>query len=61
MHKRPSLLEAKALLNQHAPDVMKEYYTLIGTHGEFFAARYLVDIVDHYNHITSVTAQANSS
>ena len=54
MHKRPSLSEAKALLYQHAPDIMKEYETLKITHGEFFAARYIVDIVDHYNHINNV-------
>ena len=54
MHKRPSLSEAKALLYQHAPEIMDEYHTLIKTHGEFFAARYIVDIVDHYNHINNV-------
>tara|TARA_R100000426_G_C4807528_1_gene105140 strand:- start:464 stop:646 length:183 start_codon:yes stop_codon:yes gene_type:complete len=59
MHKRPSLSEAKALLNQHAPEIMKEYETMKITHGEFFAARYIVDIVDHYNHITT-TAQVKS-
>tara|TARA_Y100000592_G_C5377494_1_gene271714 strand:- start:337 stop:519 length:183 start_codon:yes stop_codon:yes gene_type:complete len=59
MHKRPSLSEAKALLSQHAPDIMNEYETLKKTHGEFFAARYIVDIVDHYNHITT-TAQVKS-
>ena len=59
MHKRPSLSEAKALLNQHAPDIMNEYETMKNTHGEFFAARYIVDIVDHYNHITT-TAQVKS-
>ena len=59
MHKRPSLSEAKVLLNQHAPEIMKEYETMKITHGEFFAARYIVDIVDHYNHITT-TAQVKS-
>tara|TARA_B100000424_G_C22592918_1_gene332115 strand:- start:101 stop:283 length:183 start_codon:yes stop_codon:yes gene_type:complete len=59
MHKRPSLSEAKALLNQHAPEIMKEYETMKITHGEFFAARYIVDIVDHYNHITT-TAQVKN-
>ena len=59
MHKRPSLSEAKALLNQHAPEIMKEYETMKITHGEFFSARYIVDIVDHYNHITT-TAQVKS-
>ena len=54
MHRRPSLQEAKALLSQHAPDIMQEYKELIVTHGEFFAARYIVDIVDHYNHINNI-------
>jgi len=54
MHKRPSLQEAKTFLSQHAPDIMEEYNELVFTHGEFFAARYIVDIVDHYNHLNSV-------
>ena len=54
MHRRPSLQEAKALLSQHAPDIMQEYKELIVTHGEFFAARYIVYIVDHYNHINNI-------
>jgi len=54
MHKRPSLPEAKAFLTQHAPDIMDEYRELLATHGEFFAARYIVDIVDHYNHLNNV-------
>lgn len=54
MHKRPSLSEAKAFLTQHAPDIMQEYRELLDTHGEFFAARYIVDIVDHYNHLNNV-------
>lgn len=54
MHKRPSLSEARAFLTQHAPDIMQEYNSLIETHGEFFAARYIVDIVDHYNHLNNV-------
>ena len=54
MHKRPTLQEAKALLSQHAPDIMQEYVELKRTHGEFFAARYIVDIVDHYNHINNI-------
>lgn len=54
MHKRPTLQEAKALLTQHAPETMEEYRELFDTHGEFFAARYIVDIVDHYNHLNNV-------
>ena len=51
MHKRPSLSEAKAVLSQHSPETMEEYYELKESHGEFFAARFIVDIVDHYNHL----------
>lgn len=54
MHKRPSLPEARAFLSQHAPDIIQEYNTLIDTHGEFFAARYIIDIVDHYNHLNNI-------
>ena len=52
MHKRPSLSEALTLLrvnNQY--DVLDEYVELKESHGEFFAARFVVDIVDHYNHL----------
>ena len=55
MHKRPTLQEAKAVLTQHSPDTMREYYELKHTHGEFFAARFIVDIVDHFNHLQDVT------
>ena len=51
MHKRPSLQEAKAILQQHSPDTMQEYYELKESHGEFFAARFIVDVVDHFNHL----------
>jgi len=51
MHKRPSLQEAKAVLTQHSPATMEEYYQLKESHGEFFAARFIVDIVDHFNHL----------
>jgi hypothetical protein len=54
MHKRPTLPEAKNFLNQHAPHIMTEYGDLLNTHGEFFAARFIVDIVDHYNHLNNV-------
>ena len=54
MHKRPSLSEAKVLLYQHAPDIMIEYENLKKSHGEFFAARFIVDVVDHFNHINNV-------
>jgi hypothetical protein len=51
MHKRPSLQEAKAVLTQHSPDTMQEYEQLKASHGEFFAARFIVDVVDHFNHL----------
>jgi len=54
MHKRPSLSEAKSFLSQHSPETIEEYNDLIITHGEFFAARFIVDIVDHYNHLNNV-------
>jgi hypothetical protein len=54
MHKRPSLSEAKSFLYQHAPDIMDEYDELYQSHGEFFAARFIVDIVDHYNHLNDI-------
>ena len=51
MHKRPSLQEAKAILTPHSPDTMQEYYEMKESHGEFFAARFIVDVVDHFNHL----------
>ena len=54
MHKRPTLSEAKAVLSQHSPETMTEYTELKKTHGEFFAARFIVDIVDHFNHLQNV-------
>ena len=51
MHKRPSLQEAKAILLQHSPDTIKEYEQMKTSHGEFFAARFIDDIVDHFNHL----------
>lgn len=51
MHKRPSLQEAKAILTQHSPDTMQEYHEMKESHGEFFAARFIVDVVDHFNHL----------
>ncbi len=57
MHKRPSLSEARTLLqvdNQY--DVLDEYVQLKKSHSEFFAARFVVDIVDHYNHLMEKAA-----
>jgi hypothetical protein len=59
MHKRPSLSEAKAVLSQHSPETMEEYYELKESHGEFFAARFIVDIVDHYNHLKELKNTVN--
>ena len=56
MHKRPSLQEAKAFLQQHSPETMTEYQEMKVSHGEFFAARFIVDIVDHYNHLQEKVA-----
>jgi len=56
MHKRPSLAEAKAVLTQHSPETMQEYELLKESHGEFFAARFIVDIVDHFNHLQETVA-----
>jgi len=58
MHTRPSLPQALLFLKQHsshssdAADSIKEYYNLKDTGQHFLAARYVVDIVDHFNHIT---------
>jgi len=51
MHKRPTLQEAKLFLTRHSPDTIREYEQLVESHGEFFAARFIVDIVDHFNHL----------
>jgi hypothetical protein len=59
MHKRPTLFEAKAFLQQHSPETMEEYYELKESHGEFFAARFIVDIVDHYNHLKQLKDAAH--
>ena len=56
MHKRPSLAEAKTILSQHSPDTMNEYEQMKTSHGEFFAARFIVDIVDHFNHLQEKVA-----
>ena len=56
MHKRPSLSEAKTILSQHSPETMNEYEELKLSHGDFFAARFIVDIVDHFNHLQEKVA-----
>ena len=38
---------------------MEEYYELKESHGEFFAARFIVDIVDHYNHLKQLKDAAH--
>jgi hypothetical protein len=39
------------VLQQHAPDVIEEYHDMCESHGEFFAARFVIDVVDHFNHL----------
>ena len=56
MHKRPSLQEAKTILSQHSPDTMNEYEDLRLSHGDFFAARFIVYIVVHFNHLQEKVA-----
>lgn len=50
MHKRPSLQEAKTFLSQYSPETMQEYHEIKTEHGEFLAARFIVEIVDLHNH-----------
>lgn len=61
MHKRPSLQEALELLNRYSHishdccEALRDYQQL-KQHSPFLAARMVVDIVDHYNHITESRA-----
>lgn len=60
MHKRPSLQQAIALLQQYsahseeAAEALQEYSDLKASGQQFLASRYVVEIVDHFNHIRSV-------
>ena len=57
MHKRPKLREAIQVLqtlstaNEDCSSALTEYYEMVSNGSEFFAARMVVDIVDHYYHI----------
>ena len=57
MHKRPKLQEAIDVLQKLSPknedcnSALTEYYEMVNEGEEFFAARMVVDIVDHYYHI----------
>lgn len=65
MHKRPSLSEALQVLKQLAPindecgEALDEYYSFKAQGEEFFAARMVVDIVDHYYHVLSTKGLAH--
>ena len=47
--KRPTLSEAKTFFYQNAPFVMDEYEDMKKDYGEFFAARYIIEILIDYN------------
>jgi len=57
MHKRPKLQEAIDVLqnlsakNEDCESALSEYYDMVNKGEEFFAARMVVDIVDHYYNI----------
>ena len=57
MHKRPKLQEAIDVLqnlsakNEDCYSALTEYYEMVNEGEEFFAARMVVDMVDHYYHI----------
>jgi len=47
--KRPTLTEAKTFFYQNAPFVMDDYKDMKEDYGEFFAARYIIEILIDYN------------
>ena len=47
--KRPTLTEAKTFFYQNAPFVMDDYEDMKKDYGEFFAARYIIEILIDYN------------
>ena len=65
MHRRPglkealSVLESYAALNVEAAEVLQEYKTLCLDNQEFFAARLVVEIVDHFYHINGIGEVSN--
>ena len=60
MHKRPKLSEAVSLLNSlasqsaDAAEAVAEYNSMVSKGQEFLAARYAVEIVDHFYHLQGV-------
>ena len=57
MHKRPSLPQALETLkssqheNEDIAEALTTYNELVEAGQEFVAARFVVDIVDHFNHL----------
>ena len=47
--KRPTLSETKTFFYQNASFVMDEYEDMKKDYGEFFAARYIIEILIDYN------------
>ena len=47
--KRPTISEAKTFFYQNAPFVMDDYEDMKKDYGEFFAARYIIEILIDYN------------
>ena len=43
--KRPTLTEAKTFFYQNAPFVMYEYQDMCEDYGEFFAGRYIIEVL----------------
>jgi hypothetical protein len=46
--KRPTLSEAKAFFYQNASFVMDDYQDMCEDYGEFFAGRYIIEILIDY-------------
>jgi len=61
MHKRPSLQEALTVLKRYSgvsedcADALCDYHR-IKQYNQFLAARMVVDIVDHFYHISETSA-----
>ena len=47
--KRPTISEAKTFFYQNAPFVLDAYEDMKKDYGEFFAARYIIEILIDYN------------
>lgn len=58
MHKRPNLSTALEILTKYksiipeCQETLDDYYRLKAKNQEFLAARMVVEIVDHFNHLT---------